>query len=198
MADKISGRRVDTILLDDISGDDYTSFIIDSLSAYEDLMKHESGIQHHGAGTLTGRLQGKGPMQQSCPPKNSWPMNWGPNPTPDKLKAIPVGLFTSEKGSHLEMPDEFTAPTNTIQDREHLKLSISEYQNFSEAVSKNCFLDRDGNHCKLKNAKTKKLKNLRYKINKSEYLKVSMIWRAQLHVIQMELSKRNAVAQGRF
>lgn len=87
------------------------------------------------------------------------------------------------------MSDE--APiTNTIQDRHHLGLNIEEYRTFAEAVNTQCYLNKDGQLCKLKNAKTKKLKNLRYTIRKSEYLLRSMIWKAQLHFIEIEISKR--------
>jgi len=87
--------------------------------------------------------------------------------------------------------------TNTKQDRLHLGLSIDEYRNFAEAVNTQCYLNRDGQLCNLKNAKTKKLKNLRYTIRKSEYLQVSMIWKAQLHFIEMEIAKRRGAAHGK-
>jgi len=83
--------------------------------------------------------------------------------------------------------------TNTKADSQHLCLTIDEYRNFAEAVNTQCYLNRDGQLCKLKNAKTKKLKNLRYTIRKSEYLLRSMIWQAQLHFIEMEIKKRQGV-----
>jgi hypothetical protein len=114
--------------------------------------------------------------------------------------SIPRGLFQGEHGSLLMVHDKVLpkAPTNTIQDRQYLQLSIPEYQNFAEAVQSSCFLNREGNHYKVKNAKTKKLKNLRHKIKNSEFLLQSMIWKAQLHVIQAEIDKRQKVSQGIF
>lgn len=85
------------------------------------------------------------------------------------------------------------APTTAVQDRNYLCLSIGEYKVFAEAVSTQCYLNRDGNLCKLKNAKTKKLKNLRYTIKKSPYLMKSMIWKEQLRLIEAELTKRRGI-----
>lgn len=101
--------------------------------------------------------------------------------------AMDRGLYAGEFGAILmDQP----APTSTKEDREFLGLTIAEYQKFCEAVQTQCFLNREGNLCKLKNAKTKKLKNLRYKIIKSEHLMKSMIWREQLRLIEIEIAKR--------
>ena len=83
--------------------------------------------------------------------------------------------------------------TDTVMDRNYLRMSIPEYQKFAEAVSTHCHLNRDGNSCKLKKAKTKKLKNLRYGIRQSSFLMKSMIWRAQLQFIENELQTRQKV-----
>lgn len=85
------------------------------------------------------------------------------------------------------------APQTTREDREYLGLTISEYNEFSDAIMAGCYLNRDHQQCKLKGAKTKKLKNLRYKIKKSEFLSASMIWRAQLHIVEAELKRRRGV-----
>ena len=80
--------------------------------------------------------------------------------------------------------------TNTKEDRLHIGLSNEEYRIFAEAVNTQCYVNRDWQLCKLKNAKTKKLKNLRHVIRKAPYLLRSMIWKAQLHIIEAEISKR--------
>lgn len=90
------------------------------------------------------------------------------------------------------------APTTAVQDRHYLCLTIAEYKSFAEALSNHCYLNKDGAHCKLKNAKTKKLKNLRYTIKKSPYLLKSLIWKEQLRMIEAELAKRIRVLQGDF
>lgn len=84
-------------------------------------------------------------------------------------------------------------PKTAVQDRHYLCLTIPEYQNFAKAVSTQCYLNRDGHLCKLKNAKTKKLKNLRYGIKRSPYLMQSLIWKEQLRLIEVEIAKRRDV-----
>lgn len=88
------------------------------------------------------------------------------------------------------MNDSPEAPLTAVQDRHYLCLEIEEYRQFAEAVSTFCYLNRDAQLCKLKNAKTKKLKNLRYGIRKSPYLMKSLIWKEQLRLIEAELIKR--------
>jgi len=93
-----------------------------------------------------------------------------------------------------EVPVPMTdVPQTAVQDRHYLCLEIAEYRNFAEALSNHCYLNREGQHCKLKNAKTKKLKNLRYGILKSDYLLKSLIWKEQLRLIEAELQKRRGV-----
>lgn len=82
------------------------------------------------------------------------------------------------------------APQTAVQDRSYLGLDIHEYRTFAEAVSTQCFLNRDGQPCKLKNATLKKLKNVRYTIKKSSYLMQSLIWKEQLRLIEAEIQKR--------
>lgn len=86
--------------------------------------------------------------------------------------------------------DDVPAPTTAVEDRHYLQMSIPEYQNFAQAVGTKCFLSRDGQHCKLKNATNKKLKNIRYGIRKSDYLMKSLIWKEQLRIIDFELNRR--------
>jgi hypothetical protein len=86
-------------------------------------------------------------------------------------------------------------PLTVIQDRHYLKMSISEYKNFAEAVSSFCYLNKEGNHCKIRNAQTKKLKNLKYGIKKSNFLMKSLIWKEQLRLLEVELSKRQRLVQ---
>ncbi|CBX87944.1 hypothetical protein [Roseovarius Plymouth podovirus 1] len=69
-------------------------------------------------------------------------------------------------------------------------MEIREYRQFAEALMSNCYLNREAQPCKLKNAKTKKLKNLRSGIRKSPYLLKSIIWKEQLRQIEQELAKR--------
>lgn len=91
------------------------------------------------------------------------------------------------------MSNDQPAPTTAKEDRHYLCLEIGEYRNFAEAVSTQCYLNRDGQLCKLRNAKTKKLKNLRHGILKSPYLLKSMIWKEQLRLIEAELTKRRGI-----
>jgi len=88
------------------------------------------------------------------------------------------------------MPDDSSVPTSAMEDRHYLCLTIPEYQNFSEAVNTNCFLDRHGNHVKIKKAKIKKLKNIRHSIKKTPYFMKSMIWRALLERLNEEIDNR--------
>jgi hypothetical protein len=106
--------------------------------------------------------------------------------------AIPSHLY-SGSGYHLMVHDGILppAPTTTIADREYLGLTVGEYRNFAENVH-HAYINREGDVCLLKNAKTKKLKNIRYKIIKSEFLLQSMIWRAQLQSIEQEIRRRRA------
>lgn len=53
-----------------------------------------------------------------------------------------------------------------LDDRKALKWTIPYYKRMAEAVSQNCFLDKEENFCKISKAKKKKLKNLRYQILK--------------------------------
>lgn len=89
-------------------------------------------------------------------------------------------------------------PLTAIQDRHYLKMSIPEYKKFAEAVSSFCYINREGNLCKLRNAKTKKLKNLRHGIRKSDFLMKSLIWKEQLRLLEMELNKRQRFARGDY
>lgn len=82
------------------------------------------------------------------------------------------------------------APTTAQEDRHYLCMDITEYKLFAEYLSQNGYLNREAQICLLKRAKTKKLKNLRAEIRKSEYLMKSLIWTEQLRLIQLELSKR--------
>ena len=89
------------------------------------------------------------------------------------------------------------APTNTLEDRHYLRLFKKEYDHFAEAIQTGCYLDKRENMVKLKNTKTKKLKNLRSSIRKSTYLMQSMIWQAQLRIIETEIRRRQHVLGGR-
>ena len=82
------------------------------------------------------------------------------------------------------------APTTAVQDRNYLGLDIPEYRKFAEAVSTQCFINRDGQPCKLKNAKLKKLKNIRYTIKKSSLHTKSLIWTDQRRRRDAEIQKR--------
>ena len=82
------------------------------------------------------------------------------------------------------------APTTALEDRHYLCLTIPEYRNFAEAVGNNCFLNRDAQHVSIKRAKTKKLKNVRATIKKSDYLMKSLIWIEQLRLIELEIRRR--------
>lgn len=81
-------------------------------------------------------------------------------------------------------------PTTAQQDRRYLQMSIPEYKKFAEAVANKSYLNRVGDVCMLKNAKTKKLKNIRTIIRKSSFLMQSMIWKEQLRLIEQELAIR--------
>lgn len=105
----------------------------------------------------------------------------------------PVDPFLYPAPGFLKMTEE--EPTNTISDRHYLCLTLSEYQSFSECIQKGCYLNKEGNHCKVKNTKTKKLKNLVYKFRKSPYLHKSLIWKAQIQVIKAELERRQQWAR---
>lgn len=112
--------------------------------------------------------------------------------------AIPSNVYQGKQGKLLIMDDVISeAPTTARQDRHYLCMSIPEYQKFAEAVSNHCYINKEGQLCKLKNAKTKKLKNLRYTIRKSPYLIESLIWREQLRLIELELGKRRQTPQNR-
>lgn len=89
-------------------------------------------------------------------------------------------------------------PTTAVQDRNYLRMSIPEYKNFAEAVSSFCYLNKEGNLCKIRNAKIKKLKNIRHGIRRSDFLMKSLIWREQLRLIEVELSKRQRHARGDY
>jgi len=106
--------------------------------------------------------------------------------------AIPTGLFQTEHQRLMMAPEHITPPNNTNEDRHYLCLTPSEYRDFSECIQAGCYLNREGQWCRLRKAKTKKLKNLRYKINRSPYLMASLIWQAQLRIIEGELSRRRA------
>lgn len=82
-------------------------------------------------------------------------------------------------------------PTTAQEDRRYLCMDIPEYKHFAECLSQNGYLNREAQICLLKNAKTKKLKNLRANIRKSDYLMKSLIWTEQLRLIQLEINKRS-------
>lgn len=82
------------------------------------------------------------------------------------------------------------APTTALEDRHYLCLTIPEYKAFAEALSKNCFLNREAQACSITKAKTKKLKNIRANIRKHGYLMKSLIWTEQLRRVEQELAKR--------
>lgn len=86
-------------------------------------------------------------------------------------------------------------PKTAVQDRHYLNMSIEEYKNFAESVSTFCYLNRDGQLCKLRNAKLKKLKNLRHGIKKSDFLMASLIWKEQLRLIEAEIRRRQKTYQ---
>lgn len=93
---------------------------------------------------------------------------------------------------------DIEAPQTAVQDRHYLCLSIEEYRTFAQAVSTQSYLNRDGQICKLRHAKLKKLKNLRYTIKKSPYLLKSMIWKEQLRLIEIEINRRQRTNNGDF
>lgn len=88
-------------------------------------------------------------------------------------------------------------PTTAQEDRQYLQMTISEYQNFAHAVANKCYLNRLGDACMLKNAKTKKLKNIKTIIRRSPFLMQSMIWKEQLRLIEQELAVRRGNPQRR-
>lgn len=138
-------------------------------------------------GTVSGRLA-----------NTNWMDDVRPN---EKVQfAVPAALYASESGRHQVIDPEIgpgQAPTNTQQDRHYLCLTKTEYDHFAEAIQTGCYLDKQANMVKLKNAKTKKLKNIRHSIRKSSYIMQSMIWQAQLRIIETEIRKRQHVSGGR-
>lgn len=106
--------------------------------------------------------------------------------------AIPAGLYQTEHQRLMMAPDDIKEPKNTTEDRHYLCLEVSEYRDFSECIQANCYLNPQGQWCKIRKAKTKKLKNLRYNIKRTPYLMASLIWQAQLRIIENELSRRRA------
>ena len=89
------------------------------------------------------------------------------------------------------------APKTAQGDRRYLQMDIPEYQKFANAVASKCYLNRVGDLCQLKNAKTKKLKNIRTVIKRSPFLMQSMIWKEQLRLIEQELLLRRGSPQRR-
>jgi len=87
------------------------------------------------------------------------------------------------------------APTTAVQDRKYLNMSIEEYRTFAEGVSSFCYINKQGQLCKLRKAKLKKLKNLRYEIKKSEILQNSLIWKEQLRLLEVEIQRRQKTYQ---
>lgn len=85
---------------------------------------------------------------------------------------------------------DIDAPVTAQQDRQYLCMDIAEYQHFAKCLSQNGYLNRQSQICLLKNAKTKKLKNIRANIRKSDYLMKSLIWTEQMRLIQLEIKKR--------
>ncbi|WHM52924.1 hypothetical protein [Sulfitobacter phage vB_SupP_AX] len=158
--------------------------------------KHEYYHQKYG-GTVTGRITngGRGHGKSLIP---NWPFqstlaSAGVRRTQEDQFAFPPHVFQTEHQRLMMMPDQITAPTTTQQDRQYLGMTVPEYQNFSECIQRNSYLNRDGNQCKLKNAKTKKLKNIRHTIRKSPFLMASLIWQAQLRIIEAEITKRRGI-----
>lgn len=115
--------------------------------------------------------------------------------TPDPQLAFSAHVYAGKSGSLLIMDNVLMkpAPETAIQDRHYLSMTIEEYKKFAEAVSTYCYINKDGQLCKLKNAKTKKLKNLRHTIRKNKIFMTSLIWKEQLRLIELELGKRQHV-----
>ncbi|ANJ20822.1 hypothetical protein RDp07_gp11 [Roseobacter phage RD-1410Ws-07] len=141
--------------------------------------------QKYATGTVTGRMAN--PLLQGA--AQSLPLR----PPSTAEFAFPASVFQTEHQRLMMMPDEIVPPTTVQQDRHYLCMTVAEYQDFSECIQTSCYLNKQGQHCKLKNAKTKKLKNLRYSIRKAPYLMASLIWQAQLRIIENEISKRRGV-----
>ena len=138
------------------------------------------------AKTITGRW----PQQAMAAIQNP---NWEPALRRNEKVEQSVDPFLYPNKVVKEMEE---APINTISDRHYLCLTVTEYQDFAECIQNGCYLNKEGNHCKVKKAKTKKLKNLIYKFKKSPYLHKSLIWKAQMHVIKAELKRRKQWATG--
>lgn len=83
------------------------------------------------------------------------------------------------------------APTTAREDRQYLGMDVSEYKHFAECLSQQGYLNKQAQICLMRNTKTKKLKNIRAGIRKSEYLLKSLIWQEQLRIINQELKKRS-------
>lgn len=170
-----------------------TSMIeIDSLTATQVMMEVKEARYHAAYGgrghakTITGRWH----QQTLAAIQNP---SWGLDLRRNGKMESPIDPFLYPNQVVKQMEE---APINTVSDRHYLCLTVTEYQNFAECIQKGCYLNKEGSHCKVKKAKTKKLKNLVHKFKKSPYLHKSLIWKAQMHVIKAELERRKQWATG--
>lgn len=88
---------------------------------------------------------------------------------------------------------EAKAPTSAREDRLYLKMDIPDYRDLCEAVMKDCYRDKKKQHCSLKGAKLKKLKDLRFLLTKNPKLACSMIYKELIRRIEVEINKRQAM-----
>lgn len=142
-------------------------------------------VQYGGRGhgkTITGRW----PRQNMATFQNSG--DWSDLRRDGKMeKSTDTFLYPTRMMEEMEK-----VPTNTMQDRLYLNLTKREYDNFADCIQQGCYMNKFGSFVKLKNCKTKKLKNMVYKIKKNSLLLQSMIWKAQLQVIERELQRRHS------
>lgn len=207
---KLWGKKMESLIMDEISDHMKDAFLYGSSLSKEqsmtatEIMQREKELSYaQRYGTLTGRSTGKSMLQQQYIQQSlaSLQIPSTSNPlgrTRETEFAFPAGVFQTEHQRLMMMPDEIKPPKTAREDRNFLCLTITEYQDFSECIQRGCYLNKDGNHCKLKNAKTKKLKNLRYNIKRSKYLMASLIWQAQLAIIEREITKRRGVPRHEF
>lgn len=213
---KLHGKKAEMVIMDDIQ-DHITDALLygtsmpkeQSITATEVMMRQkELDYAKLYGGSVTGRFSagrahGKSLLQQQYIKQSLASLQIPSSSNPlgrarETEFAFPAGVFQTEHQRLMMMPDEIKPPKTAREDRHFLCLTVTEYQDFSECIQRGCYLNKDGNHCKLKNAKTKKLKNLRYNIKRSKYLMASLIWQAQLAIIEREITKRRGVPRHEF
>lgn len=85
-----------------------------------------------------------------------------------------------------------TTVTNCGEDRKLLGWDIRKYDLMAQMLSENCYQNKHGDWCKISNAKTKKLKNLRAMLRKDKTYGHSMIMKEYARRLDQEIQKRNA------